>query len=137
VLSYFLVRKVTRGTWLTGIDITKIDRNFPVPKEDNNDDNGEFIDAIKKVGPVAGGGPRCHFHGIDVPCFVQNSPHGGITPTILTNCLRRMDELKLFPRDDGIKPFLLLDSHDSRYDFHFLTYIRDPEHPWCCCIGLP
>jgi hypothetical protein len=73
----------------------------------------------------------------DVPCLIQYSPHGGITPTILTNCLRRMDELNLFPRVDNKKPFLLLDGHDSRFDLQFLSYIRDPNHPWSACIGLP
>jgi hypothetical protein len=46
-----------------------------------------------------------------------------------------MDELNLFPRVDNKRPFLLLDGHDSCYDFEFLTYIR--KNQWCCCIGLP
>jgi hypothetical protein len=57
---------------------------------------------------------------------------------LLTNCLRKMDELKfLFSRVDGKLPFILLDGHNSRYDMEFLSYIRHEEHKYCCCIGLP
>ena len=121
-------------SWITGIDITKIDDSFSCTI---NEDEIEIINKIKNVGSVAGGGPRCHFRGVDVPCFIQYSPHGGISASILTNCLRRMDELNLFPRVLNKKPFLLLDGHDSRFSLHFLNYIRDSNHPWSCCIGLP
>jgi hypothetical protein len=120
------------NSWFTGIDITKIDKNFEL-----TDDNNEMINTLKCAGGVAGGGPRCSFRNKEVPCFVQYSPHGGITPTILTNCLKQMDALNLFPREFGKKPFLLLDGHDSRFDLQFLRYIRDADHPWCVCIGLP
>jgi hypothetical protein len=120
------------NSWVTGIDKTKIDASFAIPEDEE-----ELIEKVKESGSFAGGGPICKFRGVDVPCFVQYSPHGGITPLILTGCLRRMDELKLFPRVDGKRPFLLLDGHDSRFDLRYLNYIRDEEHPWFCCIGLP
>jgi hypothetical protein len=36
-----------------------------------------------------------------------------------------MDELNLFPRDDGVKPFLLLDGHGSHLELAFLQYVND------------
>jgi hypothetical protein len=124
--------KGIRNSWVTGIDITKIDSNFEL-----TNDNNQMIESLKGENGVAGGGPRCFFRNTEVTCFVQYSPHGGITPTILTNCLRQMDALNLFPREFGKKPFLLLDGHDSRFDLQSLRYIRDAAHPWCVCIGLP
>jgi hypothetical protein len=122
------------SNWVTGIDITKIDSSFVGTTEERANEE-VLIERIQQIGSVAGGGPRCTFKGIEVPCLVQYSGHGGITPHILTSCLRKMDELNLFPRVDGKKPFLLLDGHDSRYDFEFLSYIR--QNQWCACIGLP
>eukprot|EP00978_Attheya_sp_CCMP212_P020565 scaffold59017_cov48-Attheya_sp.AAC.1 len=54
-----------------------------------------------------------------------------------TDCLRTMDELKLFPRIDGLRPFLIVDGHGSRLELPFLNYINDPEHEWCVCLGVP
>jgi hypothetical protein len=95
-----------------------------------------MIHGERETGAVSGG-PTCTFNNVTVPCFVQYSPHGGITPKIFTNCLRRMDQLHLFPRCNGKMPFLLLDGHDTRFDLQFLQYIRDEAHPWSPCIGLP
>jgi hypothetical protein len=117
---------------VTGIDITKIDSTFSL-----RENQEEAMGKLGETGSVAGGGPRCIFRGKNVPCLVQYSAHGGVTPTILTNCLRKIDSLDLFPRVDGKKPFLLLDGHDSRFSLEFLKYIRDEDHPWFCCIGLP
>jgi hypothetical protein len=117
------------GNWLTGIDITKIDSTLNL-----NDDRETLVNNLKLI---ANGGPTCKFRGVDVPCLVQHSPHGGITPLILTNCLRQLDELNLFPRTITKQPFVLLDGHDSRFNLDFLKYIRDEQHPWTVCIGLP
>jgi hypothetical protein len=111
------------NSWLSGIDITKIDKNFEL-----TDDNNELIDTLKGEGGVAGGGPCCFFRNKEVPCFVQYSPHGGITPTILTSCLKQMDALNLFPCELGKKPFLLLDGHDSRFDLQFLRSVMQNTH---------
>jgi hypothetical protein len=48
-----------------------------------------------------------------------------------------MDELDLFPRDDEVKPFLLLDGHGSRLELPFLQYIYGVSHEWVVCIGVP
>lgn len=115
--------------WLTGIGITKIDNTFEIP-----DDREGLVD---NIGKIACGGPKCTFRNINVPCLVQYSLHGGITPGILTNCFKRMDELDLFPRESNKKPFVLLHGHDSRFNLEFLRYIRDDNHPWSVIIGLP
>jgi hypothetical protein len=116
-------KKGVPSTWYTGIDITKINSNFVLPEDEE-----EMMVNLRQAGMVSGG-PSCLFKNINVPCLVQFSPHGGLTPEILTNCLRKMDLLGLFPRDDGKKPFLLLDGHDSWFNLLFLKYIRDDNHP--------
>jgi hypothetical protein len=95
------------SNWLTGLDIMKVNNKFEI--SENND---ELVANIRQNN-VAIGGPKCLYRGIYVPCFVQYSPHGGITPEILNNCLQRMDELELFPKTENKQPFLLLDGHDA------------------------
>jgi hypothetical protein len=48
-----------------------------------------------------------------------------------------MDSMNLFDQSDGIRPFLLLDGHKSRFEIPFLDYIHNKEHEWVCCIGVP
>ena len=43
----------------------------------------------------------------------------------------------MFPRVDGVHPFLLLDGHGSRLELPFLNYINSPEHKWVVCLGVP
>jgi hypothetical protein len=84
------------------------------------------------------GAPTCNFRGKLVPPFVCCSPKGGITSELLRDMLERMDSLDLFPRTEGGPlPFLLLDGHGSRFQLPFLRYIRDEEHEWKVCIGVP
>ena len=96
-----------------------------------------FLNSSQGKGNVLPFGPECIFRGKRVPCLIQWSKHGGVTATILTNCLRHMDKLELFQRTDSLKPFILLDGHSSRFDLELVDYIRDKEHPWSVCIGLP
>ncbi len=84
------------------------------------------------------GAPTCQFRGKTVPPFVCCSPKGGITSKLLKAMLERMDSLDLFPRTEGGPlPFLLLDGHGSRFQLPFMRYIRDVEHEWKVCIGVP
>ena len=48
-----------------------------------------------------------------------------------------MDHLGVVDRKDGLKPFLLLDGHGSRFELQFLRYINNPTHEWVTCIGVP
>ena len=48
-----------------------------------------------------------------------------------------MDRRNLFPRNDGVKPFLLLDGHGSRLEYPFLQYINKEEDYWVVCLGVP
>ena len=75
--------------------------------------------------------------GKKMPMLSFWNEHGGITPTILTDCLRYMDQQKLYSREDGRIPFILLDAHSSRFSLEFLRYINDDAHKWCVCIGVP
>ncbi len=56
---------------------------------------------------------------------------------LLVSFLKHMDTLDLFPREDGVTPFLLLDGHGSRLELPFLQYINNPLHNWIVCIGVP
>ena len=75
--------------------------------------------------------------GKNVPCLITNSEKGSITGKILRDMLATLDTLKVFPRDNNITPFLLLDGHQSRFDLSFLEYINAKDHEWCVCIGVP
>ena len=75
--------------------------------------------------------------GKEVPCFCRWSEKGGITSEILRDILQTLDKLDLFPRVNGVRPFLLLDGHGSRFELPFLAYINDPEHEWIVVIGVP
>lgn len=59
------------------------------------------------------------FRGKTVPCYTTASPHGGITG------------------ENGPRPVLLLDGHNSRFNLAFLQYINDPSTKWFVAIGLP
>ena len=65
------------------------------------------------------------------------SPNGSITSQILANLLEKLDQLEVFPRIDGVRPFLLLDGHGSRLELPFLNYINCPNHEWVVCLGVP
>jgi hypothetical protein len=98
----------------------------------------EFMRANTGAGKLMPGGPTCMFRDKEVPCYITATPHGGITGEILTDCLRVMDDLDLFPRvAGGPTPVLLIDGHQSRFDLDFLAYIHDKDHLWVVCLGLP
>jgi len=83
------------------------------------------------------GGPECIFRGKKIPAFVRWHESASITSDILVQALQTMDALDLFPRTDGVKPFLLLDGHGSRLQLPFLKYINEPKDHWIVCIGVP
>ena len=85
------------------------------------------------------GGPTCNFRGKEIPCFVRWSDKGSMTSEILRDSLATLDTYKLFDtnREEGVKPFVLLDGHGSRIEMPFLEYINDPAHEWVVCIGVP
>ena len=48
-----------------------------------------------------------------------------------------MDASGILDRSKGVKPFLLVDAHASRFSLEFLRYINDESHLWAVCIGVP
>lgn len=119
-----------KSDWITGIDVT-VDATL-------DDDGVCFITNNSGVGKYMPSGPTCTCNGIEVPCYVAASPHGGITSDILTDMLRYMDDLHLFERGARLPtPFLLMDGHGSRFDLPFLQYVSSAEHEWAVCIGVP
>jgi len=83
------------------------------------------------------GGPVCHFNGKEIPAMIRWHESGSITSEILVDALKTLDDLKVFPREDGVSPFLLLDGHSSRLQPPFLRYINSPEDHYVTCIGVP
>jgi hypothetical protein len=120
------------ASWIHGIDVMRLNNNATAQLH-----GVEFYREVTQGDGACAGGPVCTFQGKAVPCFVGSSPHAGITPELLTGMLRILDELDLFPRVDGRRPFLLLDGHWSRFDLDLLKYIRTIENQWSVCFGVP
>jgi hypothetical protein len=102
-----------------------------------NESDPDFITKNSGPGKIYPNGPTCVFKGKEVPCKVCNTENSSITSELLVQFLQHMDDLNLFPRDDGVKPFLLLDGHGSRLELPFLQYVNDASHEWVVCIGVP
>jgi hypothetical protein len=121
--------KTMKPEVVTGLDVfaTKI----------GNESDPDFITNNTGPGKIYPYGPSCLFRGKEVPCIVSNTDSGSITSELLVSFLKKMDELDLFPRTVGLKPFLLLDGHGSRLELPFLQYVNSPNHEWVVCIGVP
>ena len=113
----------------TGID--------PCAEVIGNVDDEDFFEKNYGLGKLFPSGPVCNFRNVDIPCLVKWSEKGSITSEILAQCLEHIDSYNVFPRVDGISPFLLLDGHGSRFEIPFLDYITNPDHEWQVCIGVP
>jgi hypothetical protein len=127
--ALILEGKVMRPEVITGLDV------FATKEDDENDP--DFVSKNTGRGKIYPCGPVCHFKGKQVPCMVSSIDSGSITSELLVSFLEHMDKLELFPRIDGLKPFLLLDGHGSRLELPFLQYVNDPNHQWIVCIGFP
>ena len=97
----------------------------------------DFMEKNTGDGKMFPCGPTCSFRGKEVPTFCAWSENGSVTSEILADILRRLDEYEVCDRTNGVKPFLLLDGHGSRFELPFLDYIIDPAHEWVVCIGVP
>jgi hypothetical protein len=117
----------------SGIDLEAIEIN-----NENESQHDHYLNNLGH-GKKYPTGPSCTYHGIEVPCMVEFAEGGGINPTILTNIFRTLDALKLFDEDrkKGLRPYVILDGHQSRFDVEFLSYMNSPEHRWSVVIGVP
>ena len=95
------------------------------PEGDASDVN--FFFKNSGVGKYFPGGPRCMFRGKEIPALIKWNDTATITSDILIEVLSTLDHLQVIPRNDDIKPFLLLDGHGSRLEFPFLRYINTPS----------
>ena len=104
-----------------------------------NMDDRNFFENNNGTGKRFPGGPSCEYKGKTVPCLSRWSEKGGITTHILVDILSALDSLLIFDinRRNGIKPFLLVDGHRSRFELPFLEYICSPLHEWAVVIGVP
>lgn len=117
-------------SWKWGIDITK-------SANQDGKCNAELFEDNCGKEKIISGGPVCTFQGKEIPCFVGSSKKASITSQMLADILTYMDELELFDRSTGKKPFLLVDGHHSRFGLPFLDYIFNDDHPWMVSIGVP
>ena len=84
----------------TGVDITV------EPHGDPNDVEYFFNNCGKsKYFP---GGPICNFRRKEILSMIRWSESASISSAILVDVLKTLDTLDVFPRTEGIKPFLLL-----------------------------
>lgn len=88
-------------------------------------------------GQAMQGGPVCNFNGKDVPCFVATSPVGFLNSQILTDICTMLDDIGVYDRSHGVLPLLLMDGHNTTLDLPFLDYVRNDNHKWMVCCGLP
>ena len=90
----------------------------------------------------------CEFNGVTIPTLMFASKGGGVNEDILVAALKHLDNLKVFPRDEGLPhPTLLVDGHGSRLQPKFVRYINNlknnwtvdeqANHRWNVALGLP
>ena len=120
--------KLSNGSIESGVDIT-INPDGKVTDED-------FIVRNSGAGKYFLGGPECLYRGKKIPALVRWYESVSITDDILVYMLKTLDQLEVIPRDENVKPLILLDGHQSR-QLPFLKYVNDPEDHWIACIGLP
>ena len=101
------------------------------------DDADMTVANLVGEGKAFTGGPVCDFQGKKLPTLCQWSEGGGINPDILVNILKKIDSSGVLARSKNVKPFLLVDAHQSRLSLEFLKYIRNQNHPWRVCISVP
>ena len=73
----------------------------------------DFFTNNYSPGKYMPGAPVYHFNGKEIPAMIRWYESGSITSEILVDALKMLDELGIFPCDDGMSPFLLLDGHSS------------------------
>jgi hypothetical protein len=94
----------------------------------------EHINGVDRMFPF---GPTYTSNGVTVPTFITCSKNESITSQLLTNMLKKMEDLMLFDRNDGVNPCILCDAHGTRFKEPFLEYIHESDTPWGCFIGVP
>jgi len=95
----------------------------------------DFFDKNSGAGKLYPGGPTCTVRGIEVPCFIRWSTNGSITSSILKEALMEIDHLGVLPRVDGVKPFLLVDGHGSRFGLDFYPILTVLNMNGSCALG--
>jgi hypothetical protein len=108
-----------------------------VQESSSNENQDEYDYLINNLGKGKQypGGPSCFYEGKEIPCMVEFTPGGSMSGEILTKIFTTIDELR--SRKKGLRPFVLLDGHGSRFNVKFLEYITDDSHKWSVCIGVP
>ena len=121
--------KTPNGAIEAGIDITV--------KPDGKPSDANFVEVNSGPGKYFPGAPMCEYKGKMVPAVIRWHESASITSNILVEVFQTIDHHNLFPRTDGVKPFVLIDGHKSRLEMPFLSYINTPKDNWIVCIGVP
>ena len=132
VLCVLIIQGVQKDLAIeTGIDIS-------VNPEGNPEEGDTYFFKNTGVGKYFPGPPVCEFRGKTIPALVRWNESATITSEILVEMLATLDLLNVIPRDDkNVKPFLLIDGHNSRLQLPFLEYINTPKDHWVVCLGVP
>src|SRR5688572_8130563 len=43
----------------------------------------------------------------------------------------------MFSLETGVAPVLIVDGHESRINYEFLSYVNNLQHKWYVCLGVP
>jgi hypothetical protein len=88
------------------------------------------VDLDADIIPKKEGESKYEFMMTKIPCLVEFSDGGGITSAILTKIFKTLDSLGIYDKDrtNGLRLFVMLDGHPSRFDIDFLTYMNDDNH---------
>ena len=140
VMCVLIIQGKERNIFMeSGIDTTNSVYLSEDDIEEKVSDDISFFRENYGPGKLFPGGPVCKFMGKDIPTLIRYTDGGGINGDILTDILKTIDQLDIFAEDrrNGVKPFILLDGHQSRFSLPFLTYITNASHPWKVSIGVP
>lgn len=131
VLCVLILQGVNKDLSIeTGIDITVDPKGRP-------EDGDTYFFQNTGVGNYFPGPPVCQYRGKTIPALIRWNESATITSEILVEMLSTLDVLNVIPRDDNIKPLLLIDGHKSRLEIPFLEYINTPTDHWVVCLGVP
>ena len=97
----------------------------------------DYVEINSGPGKYFPGAPVCNYKGKVVPAVIRWYESASIASNILVEVFQTMAHYNLFPRTDGVKPFVLIDGHKNRLEMPFLSYINNPKDSWIVCIGVP
>ena len=104
-----------------------MESDIELPIDEDGDVSLDFLQTHSGPGKLFPYGPVGNNNGVEVPCIIRATPHGGVTAAILFDILKELDQRGAVPRPDDQPRFLLMDGHQSRLELLFLQYTVLPR----------